>query len=78
MPHEVTALFATQAPPQRLKFVLQAQAWVATSQVSLELHWASSAQPGLQVPFARSQYESPAQGVDRQSGAVWQVELVQT
>jgi hypothetical protein len=48
-------LLATQVPPQRLKFVLQTQACVVTSQVSFVLHWASNAQPGLHRPVERSQ-----------------------
>jgi hypothetical protein len=62
-------LLATHVPPQRLNPVLHRQACVAMSHVSLAVHCASSAQPGLHCPFARSQYEKPAHGVCRQSPA---------
>jgi hypothetical protein len=49
------ALSETQTPPQRPKPVLQTQAWLAMSQISLVAHCESSAQPGLHSPVARSQ-----------------------
>jgi hypothetical protein len=48
-------LLATHVPPQRLKPVLHRQACVEMSHVSLAVHCASSAQPGLHCPLARSQ-----------------------
>ena len=56
VPHASTPeLLATHVPPQRLKPVLQPQACVVRSQVSLVAHCVSSAQPGLHAPFDRSQ-----------------------
>jgi hypothetical protein len=49
------ALVAVHAPPQRSNPVLQVQARVAASQVSLAPHCVSVAQPGLHCPFDRSQ-----------------------
>ena len=77
-PQLATELLSRQTPEQRWVFVLQTQAWVVMSQVSFVLHWVSNAQPGLQRPVARSQYEKPTHAVERQSGGVWHVELAQT
>jgi len=48
-------LSATQVPPQRLNPDWQTQACEVRSHFSLELHCVSSAQPGLHMPFERSQ-----------------------
>ena len=48
-------LSATHVPPQRLNPDLQTQACEVMSHISLELHCVSSAQPGLHMPFERSQ-----------------------
>jgi hypothetical protein len=77
-PQLATELLSRQTPEQRWVLALQTQAWVVTSQVSLVLHWVSNAQPGLQRPLARSQYEKPTHAVERQSGGVWHVELAHT
>jgi hypothetical protein len=49
------ASLATHVPPQRLNPDWQTQACEVMSHISLALHCVSSAQPGLHMPFERSQ-----------------------